>query len=201
MFSSNEIIQYTDPKSKIIKQEALNKWAKRVTSSLKFSRFLIRLIDFLHAKTVLETGTAAGINAVSMTLSKSNEIITLEGSHEIASVAQRTIDAIAKSKVQIIEGDVRSTFASALQKHKPDLVFLDADHRSETIMFYMEEISKMKVLPQCILIHDIYWSKDMNQAWLKLVKNAAYPLTIDLFEVGLIFPHFPSEKQHFQIKF
>ncbi|MEO9476320.1 MAG: hypothetical protein ABJG41_12320 [Cyclobacteriaceae bacterium] len=201
VFSSNEVLIYTDPKTLELRNEQTGTWAKRVTSSLRFNIFLIKLIDYLQTETVLETGAAAGINAASLSHSTANKIVTMEGSKEIAQLARQTINKFGKQDVDIIEGEITDTFADSLSKYSPDLIFLDADHRKETIRFYMDEISKAKQAPKCILIHDIYWSRDMKQAWLEVVQTPSFNLTIDLFEVGLVFPNYQMEKQHFRIKF
>ncbi|MEP4531754.1 MAG: hypothetical protein ABJ004_01620 [Cyclobacteriaceae bacterium] len=201
VFSSNETLTYTDPKTRETRNEQTGTWARRVTSSLRFSVFLIKLIDYLQAQTVLETGAAAGINAASLSHSTAHKIVTMEGSVEIAQLARQTINKFGKQDVDIIEGEITDTFADSLSEYSPNLIFLDADHRKDTIRFYIDEISKMKQPPKCILIHDIYWSKDMKEAWLEVVQNPTFSLTIDLFEVGLVFPNYQMEKQHFRIKF
>lgn len=201
VFTSNETLTYTNPKTGQIRNEKTGTWAKRVTSSLRFSIFLVKLIDYLQAKTVLETGAAAGINVASLSHSTANKIITMEGSVEIAQVARQTIKTFGRKAIDIVEGEITDTFAGSLSKYDPDLIFLDADHRKQTIQFYIDQISKTKHPPKCILIHDIYWSKNMKEAWLEIVQNPTFSLTIDLFEVGLIFPNYQMEKQHFRIRF
>lgn len=201
VFRLDDQTEFTDPKTSIKRTVNTGKWAKHVTSSKKFSSFLIRLINHLDAQTVLETGTATGINASSLSLSNAKEIVSIEGSEEILKIAKQTIAHHGNNKVKLILGEIRSTFESALKDYNPDVIFLDADHRSETISFYLSAINEMNPLPKCILIHDIYWSKDMNNAWRKVVNNNHFNLTIDLFEVGLIFPDYPAQKQHFTIQF
>jgi predicted O-methyltransferase YrrM len=201
VFNATDVLSYIDPKSNSHKNEPISRWSKRVTSSLKFTQFLIRLIDFLEVKTVLETGTASGINASSLTYSKAEKIVTLEGSSAIATIASEVIAKFGNDKVRLIEGEIKDTFKQTLMVHQPELIFLDADHRSETINFYLDVIAQMKEAPTCILVHDIYWSKDMYQAWQEIIKNPSYALTMDLFEVGIIFPKIQIEKQHFLIQF
>jgi predicted O-methyltransferase YrrM len=201
IFRSQEWLTYEDPKTDQLRHEQVGNWAKRVTSSAKFMAFLIRLINHLNVKTVLEAGTAAGVNALSMSRSGASKIISLEGSETIAALAQKTIDQYNSHGIEIISGKVQHTFVKALNQHQPELIFLDADHRSSTIRFYLDAINEMNAQPKCILIHDIYWSKDMHTAWESIVKNSSYNLTIDLFEVGLVFPNQPMQKQHFTIRF
>lgn len=201
VFGNNEVVDFIDPKTKVPNPINVGKWAKKVTSSKKFAAFLIRLIDFLTIETVLETGTATGINTACLSQSTAKQVVSLEGSEDIFSIAERTINQFDCKNVKLVLGNVKDIFEPALDQYLPELIFLDADHRSATISFYLSAIDKMKTPPKCILIHDIYWSRDMHGAWDNIVKDKKYKLTIDLFECGIIFPDFPGEKQHYSLQF
>jgi hypothetical protein len=60
-----------------------------------------------------------------------------------------------------------------------------------------------KVNEQSILIFDdIYWSSEMEQAWDEIKKHEAVTLTIDLFNIGIVFFRKESkQKQHFTIRY
>ena len=75
------------------------------------------------------------------------------------------------------------------------------DHRSETIHFYLEELKKHGENIKAIVIHDIYWSADMNEAWQTVIRDPDYALTIDCFHAGIIFPSRDMVKQHFVLKY
>jgi predicted O-methyltransferase YrrM len=201
VFTNKNRFNYTDPKTNKIQSEVIGTWSRRVTSSKKFSHFLIHLVNWLEIQTVVETGTAAAINATSLSLSNAQSIITIEGSREIAKIAENTIAKFGNKRVTLINQNVFHCFRQVLSENNPDLIFLDADHRSATLKFYLDAINKMELQPKCILIHDINWSKEMNGAWISAANDSKYPLTVDLFEVGLIFPRIEMQKQHFVIRF
>lgn len=198
---NSDTLSYTDPRTNEIRKEPISTWARRVTSQKKFSLFLIKLINWLDAKTIIETGTAAGINSCCLALSNVDKVITLEGSNEIAAVADRTINKFGKEKVLLVQGKVQDTFSKTINEYQPDVIFLDADHRSETISQYLMEIDKLHKTPKAIIVHDIHWSEDMEIAWNEIVSNNSYSLTVDLFQAGIIFPERQMPKQHFIIKF
>jgi hypothetical protein len=41
----------------------------------------------------------------------------------------------------------------------------------------------------------------MKNAWRDIVNDENYPLTIDCFHMGIIFPEIEMEKQHFVLKY
>lgn len=201
LLNSQEVIRYTNPKTGLAQTDTVRKLAKNVASSHQFSYFLVKLINHLGYQSVLETGTSVGINATYLAASNAQEVWTMEGSPEIAAVAHDTLNKHQSTKIHLKVGTVMDSFASLLMEAQPDLIFLDADHRSETIEFYLNTIEEHRPAVGCIVIHDIYWSADMKSAWKKILSTRPYPLTVDLFQAGLIFPHYPMSRQHFTIRF
>lgn len=198
---SMETISFTDPKTQQRNTRNIGQLARQVSSSHKFSCFLVRLINHQGYNNILETGTSLGINAIYLASSNAKHITTIEGSEELTAVARNNLQTHNSDRVNIVTGNVKDTFSNAIREVQPELVFLDADHRSKTIDFYLQAIKNTKADVKCIVIHDIYWSPDMKKAWLSVISDPVYNLTIDTFQAGLIFPDHPIEKQHFTIKF
>ncbi len=199
-FVQKERIEFLDPKSNEAKASTVASLKNQVASSHRFSYFLVRLIKYLGYKRILETGTSIGLNTAYMGSVEGLKIWTIEGSKELAACASRNFKALSIDSINIVQGLVQEEFVSALEEAAPNIVFLDADHRSETIHFYLETIRSKAKDVDCIVIHDIYWSQDMLNAWKEIVANTDYLLTIDVFEAGIIFPNYPMEKQHFTIR-
>ncbi len=198
---SDLTVDFQDPKTGGNHRSTVKKLSRRVASSHSFSYFLFKLINHQKYHTVLEAGTSIGLNTLYMAQSVASSVWTLEGSPQIANIAKRHFEKLGLSDIHQVIGDVRDTFVSTLSESQPALIFLDADHRSDTIAFYLDAIRKHSPGTECIIVHDIYWSQDMKNSWSAIVKNPAYPLTIDIFQAGIIFPHHPIKKQHFVLKF
>ena len=83
-----------------------------------------------------------------------------------------------------------------------DLVFFDGNHRYEPTIRYYRQLLPAVHEHTVLIFDDIHWSKEMEQAWDKIIKDPAVMLSIDLFFIGLVF--FRKEqkvKQHFTIRF
>lgn len=152
---------------------------------------------------MLETGTSFGLTSLYLSsVPTLKKIITIEGSHTLAGIAQQHFtDYDFEKKIELMQGDIYDQFIPSLVRLKPELVFLDADHRPEALDFYLESIEEHGENVSCIVIHDIYWSKNMNDCWRGLIEKTKYSLSIDLFHVGLLFPKRSMEKQHFILHF
>ncbi len=193
---------FKDPKTGDQISTTLSALAKRTWSGKSFSYFLIKLCEWLGAKCFLETGTALGITFSMVSHSKGLQSIhSIEGSDVLAEKARQLSFTPHEVKSSIIQGEVKQVFRQVLEDVMPDVVFLDADHRSETIHFYMSELKRSKSPVKAIIIHDIYWSRDMKSAWKRVVNDPDFSLTIDCFHAGLVFPLQEMEKQHFIVKY
>ncbi|MDQ4140835.1 MAG: SAM-dependent methyltransferase, partial [Bacteroidota bacterium] len=47
---------------------------------------------------------------------------------------------------------------------------------------------------------DIYWSKEMQQAWRQICAHPEVMISVDLFYLGLVFFRKNQPKQHFTIR-
>ncbi len=194
-------IPYADFKTGDQKEVLLSYIASTSPSRPRFSAFLQGLCDILGVKVVLETGTSLGINALYLSRAESVEqVITIEGNQSVADIAREEIKR-RSAAVEVLVGNIYEIFPEAISKHQPQLVFLDADHRASAIDFYIQHLQEHLKHLQCIVVHDIYWSPQMHAKWNELIKDDRYPLTIDLFQAGLLFPNMAMEKQHFRLRF
>ncbi|MEQ9404965.1 MAG: hypothetical protein RIM99_15340 [Cyclobacteriaceae bacterium] len=199
--NNHQLIDAIDFKTNTSKRKTLSSIAGSSLSSAKFSAFLHLLINHLHSNIILETGTSLGINTLYLATAGGTKTVTIEGSIILAELAKKQFERMGASDILIESGDVNKIFQSVVVRHEPDFVFLDADHRGATILNQVEILLQNEMKPRCIVIHDIYWSKDMNETWKRLVKDERFNLTIDIFQAGLIFSGKNMEKQHFTLRF
>ncbi len=198
--SNDQQIDVVDFKTGRVKRSTVGHVASTSLSTAKFSNFLRLLCNYLQIETALETGTSLGINALYLSKSESlKKVVTIEGSDIIARLAKEIV--AAESKIHIVTGNIHQCLKQELVRHQPELVFIDADHRGEVVQNALESIVELCPRVKCVVIHDIYWSEDMKSGWTSIVKEEKYPLTIDIFQAGLIFPHHPIVKQHFTLRF
>ena len=169
-------------------------------STRKFSSMLLHLANYLQAESGLETGTSLGLNTLYLSHSHLKTITSIEGSKVIATMARKNI-APRSNTVRVINEDLYKVLEEEIVRAHPDFYFLDADHRSTAVAFCVDLILKHTPDAKCIVIHDIYWSKDMKEMWLQLTQDPRFNLSIDLFEGGLLFPNVEMPKQHFTLRF
>ncbi|MGC6533070.1 MAG: class I SAM-dependent methyltransferase, partial [Flavobacteriales bacterium] len=82
-----------------------------------------------------------------------------------------------------------------------DFVFVDGNHRKEATLEAVELLAPHLGEGAVVVIDDIYWSRGMTEAWDELRKREQFALSIDVFEMGILFMGLPMAKQHFVLRY
>lgn len=177
--------------------------AKHASTPPAFSRLLNRIIHWGKFKHVLELGTSLGQNTLYMQKACTEGIIyTLEGSPAIAEIAKHNFHKLNANNIHVVEGNIDDTLTTTLEKLDTlDLAYLDANHRYTPTIQYFNSILPKLHKDSIVVIDDIHWSAEMNQAWLELKQHPKVTLSLDLFEGGLLFFNPDLKKEHYILSF
>ncbi len=165
---------------------------------------MYRIVQYYKPQTIVELGTSLGITSAYIASAQRNsEVITIEGSKNVALIAGENFKTLGLQNIKLIQGNFDDTLPALLmQLKKIDLAFADGNHRKIPTLNYFHLFLK-KVNDESILIFDdIYWSAEMEEAWKEIQQHPSVSLTIDLFFIGLVF--FKKDfkaKQYFVIRF
>ena len=177
--------------------------AKTSLKSEKHAQLLFRIANYFQFESVLELGTSLGITTSYIAkANKKAQVVTLEGCPEISKVAKKNFDRLGVQNVIQVVGDFAQTLPEVLKKNEPfDAVFFDGNHVFEPTMSYFNQVLEHKRENSVFIFDDIYWSKEMSSAWDKIKSHPDVTLTIDLFQLGLVFFRKDIEKQDFKLVF
>jgi predicted O-methyltransferase YrrM len=169
----------------------------------KFSSLYARIIRYHGFKHVIELGTSIGINA--MYLAKANEnveLTTFEGAPEMAAIARELFNLGNVDNIRLLEGNIDITlepYLSAAQRI--DFALVDANHRFEPTLQYLEQLIQKTDAHSVIAIDDIHHSPEMERAWQTIQNNPRVQITIDLYRCGLIFFNPSLTRQNVVLQF
>jgi predicted O-methyltransferase YrrM len=127
----------------------------------------------------------------------------MEGAPEIAAVARENFMKLGIGNIEVITGNFDQTLSSTLSKLETiDFAFIDGNHRYEPTVSYFEQMLKKSNNNTIIILDDIYWSKEMEQAWEWVKNHEQVRLTIDLFAIGIVVLR-PEiiHRQYFRIRY
>jgi len=170
----------------------------------KYAQLLHRIVKYYQPKTILELGTSFGVTSSYLASANLNaKLFTIEGSPAIANIARKTFERVGLNNIELIEGDFDTVLSPLLEKlNKIDLAFIDGNHRKEPTLGYFHQLLQHSTASTILIFDDIHWSKEMEEAWMRIQRSPQVTLTIDLFFIGLVFvnPDFKM-KQDFRIRF
>jgi predicted O-methyltransferase YrrM len=184
---------------------------KNAVKSKKYSQLLYRIVRYYQPKTILELGTSLGITTSYLSLAKPDAtIFTLEGAIEVANVAKQNFKTLElqnlpdrQAGLRLIEGNFDYTLPAVLyQLPSVDFAFIDGNHRRAPTLNYFHQLFGKRNNNTILILDDIHWSAEMEQAWNEIKEYPAVRCTIDLFFMGIVlFRQEFIEKQHFNIRF
>jgi predicted O-methyltransferase YrrM len=186
------------------RQRTVASIAQHAAKRKKWAQLLFRIVRHYSVLNIVELGTSLGISAGYMALANLHaRIITCEGSEQVAQYARRNFAALKLENVQLAKGNFDHTLGDVLaQLPQVDLAFIDGNHRLEPTLRYFNKIIDKTHAASVIILDDIHWSKEMEDAWATIQQHPSVKLTIDLFFFGLVFFNEDIKvKQHFTIRF
>jgi len=163
----------------------------KAASKKTWCHFLYGIAKALDHPTILEIGTNLGISGsylLEATKSKNGFFMTMEGLPQLCDIASQQFKTItATNNFQVVQGLYDDTFPKVIkQEHNYNLLFIDGNHKKEPTLNYFKSLKSHIKSPAIFVFDDIYWSKDMQDAWKLIKKDPAVNFTIDLYEQGIV---------------
>jgi hypothetical protein len=160
----------------------------------KYNRLLFRITDYYQPKSILLIDETLGITTSYIALANTSASV-------YSYFSQANNIEKAKAVVSACKADNCVFVTSITEKKQYDLVYVNAQNDVQL----NDVLQKLLPLlhPQSILIiNNISSSKEIEAQWLQLQTHSAVTLTINLFQIGLVFFR-PENKtaQHFTIRF
>lgn len=184
-------------------QKSIKTIAKQAAKPKKYGQLLFRLVNYFQPQTILELGTSLGISTCYLASANSNaQVISIEGSSEIAEVAKNNFKSLNINNIKHITGDFDEQLPLLLNEQKTlDFVFFDGNHQKQATLNYFNLCLSNSNEKSVFVFDDIYWSNEMTEAWEEIKLHPKVTVTVDLFFIGIVFFRKEQAKQHFMIKF
>jgi hypothetical protein len=122
---------------------------------------------------------------------------TIVENPELASIAGESFKKLELKNINQIIGTFDEELPVLLKKIK--LPFLAVIYNP--VIKYFEMIASKADNQSIVVIYDIHFSKEMEQAWDEISKSPKVTISIDLFRIGIIFFNDGLPKQKFNLLF
>ena len=164
------------------------------TSGRKFAQLYQFFASKTPAQLLIELGTCMGITTRYLSQVTLGKLATFEGSSSIQEVAKT---GFKKENTEFILGKIQGTLPTFLEKNSiVDFALVDATHTYDATMDYFEMLLPHLHSKSILVIADIYWSREMYQAWKTIIAKPEVRLSLDFYEYGVLFFDFPGKKTH-----
>lgn len=173
--------------------------AKHSLTHKKSALFFCRLIEYFDVKKILELGTSLGVNTLYLASNvQVEQVITIEGCGETAALAKKNFHGLFEDKIVLINSDIKNVFPEVLyHTNQLDFILIDANHTHDATIAYYQACKQFVHEDTVIIIDDIYWSEGMSKAWVEIKRDIVVTLSIDLFDMGIIFFKKTLQKEHY----
>lgn len=179
----------------------INKIAKHAGISNNRAKQLMNLTNYFNTKSILEIGTSLGLASTAMSLGNPKaEIFTLEGCKETAKVAQNQFKEFGFENINLIVGNFKDTLHKTIENKQFDLIFFDGNHQKKATLEYFHICLNTATNNSIFIFDDIYWSKEMQEAWHEIKNHPKVTTTIDIFQWGIVFFKNDLPKMTYTIK-
>lgn len=167
---------------------AVRDLARKSASTASKGRRLFRLVHWQQPNTILELGTSLGIGSAYLASGNTRaRMATVEGAADIAAMARRHLDQLGLQHVQVHVGDFEAVLPALLPGLAPlDLVYLDGNHRKEPTLRYVEQVLPYLSEEGLLVLDDIHWSTEMEDAWKAVQAHPKVRMAVDCFDIGIV---------------
>lgn len=163
----------------------------KASMSAFWATFLFKLIRKLEPSSCVELGSCVGISAsyqaAALNVNGKGNLLTLEGSPEIAKIAKETLESLNHQNASVITGPFHETLKGVLESAKPiDFFFNDGHHDHNAVIQYFNEVLPNLSNEAVIVFDDISWSPGMRKAWTEIEDDERVTASVDLQRIGIV---------------
>lgn len=185
------------------RKERISTVANHALKEASQAQLLFRIIHYIKAKKVLELGTSLGITTMYLASSSSDiECISIEGCPALSNIAQQNFNRLGLHNIKLVNARIEEVLGDVLgESGTQDFVYIDANHRYQPLLQYFEQILNYTHTKTVVVLDDIYWSREMEDAWKKIKNHPKVTATIDVFHMGIVFLDPMFEKKNYKVRF
>ncbi|QOD61078.1 class I SAM-dependent methyltransferase [Polaribacter haliotis] len=181
-------------------ERKISKIAKVAGISNKKAKLLIRITSYFKPENCLEIGTSLGLATSAIKIGNENaKITTLEGCPETSKIANDLLTNNFKN-INIITGNFEETLPEIVKNKKYDFIYFDGNHTKQSTLNYFRTCLDTTHNNSVWIFDDIYWSKEMQEAWMEIKNHPSVTVTVDVFHWGIVLFRKEQEKEHFKIR-
>lgn len=168
----------------------------------KYAKLLFRIARYYKPETSIELGTSVGLSALCLGAGHpAGSVISIEGNQALCEFAMKLFSRQSISNIKVIHGKFDDILPELGQNNScPDLVYIDGNHDYEPTLHYFDHFAG-QMNKGILIFDDINWSSPMRRAWKSIVADKRTVVSIELFQMGIVFLDNSISPGHYCIAF
>lgn len=161
---------------------------RQSSSSRQKAKLLSKITRFIEPKAILEMGTNLGIGSAYLagTFPK-RPFYGIEGSHALHKKTIETLTRLNIKDFAIILGTFDDHLEDCLRMNTDiELIYIDGHHDYTASLRYYETIKTASARVRFLIFDDIYWNKNMYQAWMEIMSDPFISFSLELYPFGIV---------------
>jgi len=123
---------------------------------------LMKLVRHRAPRACIELGTGFGISAAyiaaGLELNRAGSLTTIEGSGELAELAESTLGGLGLTRADVRVGPIDELLDAGLERAAPwDLAFIDAEHQAAATVEHFEALLPRLADGAVVVLDDVNW--------------------------------------------
>jgi predicted O-methyltransferase YrrM len=204
-FHTKKVYEDIEPlRAELINYELQNRLVKKTSlMSPRLAQLVHRLVSDLKPGNIIELGACLGITTAYLAKAVPEaSIMSIERYSETLTITRESLQKLNIHNVELFSGNVNELLPELISGiPELDFILIDGNHPRAAIMNYFKCCLPKMSRHSMMVFDDIYRSNEMMSAWKEIKSNSEVSVTIDLFQIGLVFVRKPQEKENFVIKF
>jgi predicted O-methyltransferase YrrM len=184
-------------------RRTVGSFVRRSSVNEKYGSLLYRVSRWFKPDMIIELGTGLGISALYLGSGAPDvPLHSIEGNTDRADFAAQLMCRCGMGPVSIHWGEMDEKLEDLMPVLEGRfLAFVDGNHHFGPTVRYVEKLLEGAGEEAVIILHDIYWSRDMQRAWEELLGRPGIRVGIDLFQMGILLLRRDLNKMQVKIKF
>ena len=185
------------------KQNKISTLARNILKPARLDQLIYRLATDVNLGNIIELGSCFGITTAYLAKAAPNaRVISVERCPETAEIAHENLDKLHIQNLELLVGNFDELFPEVIRNSTElDFVLINGKHPKEAILNYFQWCLPKLSERSIMIFDDIHRSKEMNEAWEHIKSHPEVSVTIDLFQIGLVFVRKAQAKEDFVIRF
>jgi predicted O-methyltransferase YrrM len=176
--------------------------ARTALKPARQAQLLFRICARYKFKTIMELGTSLGITTLYLAgADQQINCVSIEASASLSNFARQQAIQLGMNNIRFRNENLDSKLYDILSEYgTQDLIFMDANHRYESVIKYFNECINFIHPNSIIVVDDPYWSEGMTRAWNDIKQDARVHASIDLYHMGILFFNPSFAKKQYRIR-